>query len=746
MKKGSLSKKISLILLAMIIISTSIIGIISYIIYRTDSIDHQAQSSMQIATTIADSINSDEIKNSFETNTTNEYWTKTQSYLSNVKEKTGAAFVYIYDSNYSDVFRQYAAASSEGSDPSLAAFGTEDFVENYDPSIISTIEYQRPTFSSIYSAGEYGMLVSGFAPILDDQGQTIAVVGVDLYMNNVLATSNNFAIKIIIVIAISSILFILLSLKFLNKNLAKPIKALSEASKKLSIGNMDIELSHASNDEIGDLSNDFMQIRNSLVKLTNNINEMSKIHSQGDNEFYMNASEFSGVYENVATGINKMVSDYVDETKEILKVISGLAVGDFAVDIKKFPGKKAKINTTIEELQYKLEIIGREIAIFVMSATQGNLSQHINLEELSGTWEALGTQLNSFVDAVSNPISQTSKALETISTGNFDIVLESRSLGEFEKMENSLISTSNEIRAYIDEIKTVLSEIANGNLDQEITKEYLGQFSEIKEAIITIIAQLNDMIGSIQIAAQQVSAGSAELAASSEQLAEESSKQTTHVEKLSSIFGKIEEDAKFNTQNAENANKIANISKESALDGNKEMDKLTEAITDIKISSINISQIIKVIEDIAFQTNLLSLNAAVEAARAGTHGKGFSVVAEEVRNLARRSQDSVKATTKLIEDSTKKVDEGTAIAKTTAKALTKIVSDVSEVSELISEISASSESQTKMIIEASESLHEITSSVLINSAASEEASALSEELTAQAQELDELVQGFKLKH
>jgi len=298
--------------------------------------------------------------------------------------------------------------------------------------------------------------------------------------------------------------------------------------------------------------------------------------------------------------------------------------------------------------------------------------------------------------------------------------------------------------APIQEIRVELARLADGDLAAQVRGAYKGDFALLKDALNATTRNLNDLLRAVDAAAHQIQAGSGQISSSSQNVSEGATRSASSIQEISASLSEMAAQTRQNAQSAQQANRIAAKARDAAKSGDQQMHAMTVAMEEIQASSQQISKVIKVIDEIAIQTNLLALNAAVEAARAGDAGRGFGVVAEEVRNLAQRSAQAAKETATMIEGSIAKVAEGGRSARQTQEALGGITASVQEVDTLVSEIAHASTEQATGIAQIEKGLNELETVTQQNSATAEETAAATEELSGQSQELLGMLRRFRL--
>ncbi len=348
---------------------------------------------------------------------------------------------------------------------------------------------------------------------------------------------------------------------------------------------------------------------------------------------------------------------------------------------------------------------------------------------------------------LTKPILELNHTAQQLAAGDLDVHLKITSEDEIGELGESIGKTVARLKqyiVYIDETADVLAHIADGKLGIHLKNDYVGEFQKIKTALLNISSSMNDVMEGINASSERVSVGASELANASQMLAESAELQAASVEQLAATTATVAEHVEESHRDAEASAKQTEKVTLMIEQNQEKMTMMMDAMNEIRQTSQQVVGIIQTIEEIADQTNLLSLNASIEAARAGEAGKGFAVVADEIGKLALESSKAASSTRELIEISMDEISKGNSIATDALNSLKDSVSAVDQVNGMIKKTAENSAVQAENMEQLRIGIDEIARGIQDNSAASQETSATSEELATQADLLNKMVQKFEL--
>jgi methyl-accepting chemotaxis protein len=344
-----------------------------------------------------------------------------------------------------------------------------------------------------------------------------------------------------------------------------------------------------------------------------------------------------------------------------------------------------------------------------------------------------------FAQSISRPLRQVTLMADSIARGDLNIEkLNIQSKDEIRELSDSFSKMIDSFQYKADVLKVISGGDLTGQIVKASEKDQLGQ------SLIEMKDSLNDLLHEISQTIIEVTNGAENVSEAGQHLSRGAIDQASSLEEISSSLSRINGQSRVNAENAMEASSLAKTASLNAEQGNRKMNELMLAMNKINDSSDKISKVVKVIDDIAFQINLLALNANVEAARAGKYGKGFAVVADEVRNLANRSAEAAKETSTMMEVTIKNVNEGKDAAEDTAKQLKEILSGAVKVADFLLEIAQSSNEQAQGVENINIGLEQIDKVTQSNSSSAEESASAGEELAAQALQLKSMIEMFQL--
>lgn len=307
------------------------------------------------------------------------------------------------------------------------------------------------------------------------------------------------------------------------------------------------------------------------------------------------------------------------------------------------------------------------------------------------------------------------------------------------------VNASRQMNVSLDQTRTTVRSACDGDLRARVqTDDKSGDLRQMAESVNSLLANMGNVVSKVKAAADAVYRGAEEISQGNTNLSQRTEEQSASLEETASSMEEMTSTVKQNADNAAQANKLAAAARDQAVQGGAVTGRAVHAMAEINESSRKIADIITVIDEIAFQTNLLALNAAVEAARAGEQGRGFAVVASEVRNLAGRSATAAKEIKSLIQDSVKKVQDGSLLVTQSGDTLQDIVASVKKVSDIVAEIAAASREQSAGIDQVSRAVTQMDEMTQQNAALVEQATAASRAMADQARELNAIMSEYRV--
>jgi len=506
-----------------------------------------------------------------------------------------------------------------------------------------------------------------------------------------------------------------------------PLNVAASYVDRISKGDIPERITDRYNGEFNSIKDNLNVCIDTLKRLLSAREEMSSQHEQGMIDYVIDEWEFSGAYREMAHGINVLVLSHIDVTMRIVDVVGKYAAGDLSVDMDRLPGRTAMITKAIDGVKQNILALHMEIMKLVEAAKAGRLGERGNTDKFAFHFSGMVQGINELLDAVIRPVQEGSNTLAIMATGD---------------------------------------------LTARMTGAYRGDLLLLKESINTVGHSLESALRNVSEAVGSTANASREISSSTEQMAAGAQEQTVQAGEVAMAVEHMTTTIMENSRNANVAAETAKQARVSAEQGGKVvgetvdgMKRIAEVVNrgaatvkELGRSSDQIGEIIGVIEDIANQTNLLALNAAIEAARAGEQGRGFAVVADEVRKLAERTTKATKEISGMIkkiqsdttgavqsmEEGTSEVERGIGLADRAGSSLQEIVGVSQKVTDMVTQIAAASDEQSASSEQISNNVAAIRKVTGETAQGTQHIASAAEELNRLTDNLQRLIAGFKV--
>jgi methyl-accepting chemotaxis protein len=576
-------------------------------------------------------------------------------------------------------------------------------------------------------------VLSAYAPlkIIDLNWGVIA----EIDESEALASINNI-IYITILIAILTTGILIFSAVLFSKTLSEPLIKAVVVAREIADGKLDNIIEVDGKNEVNELLLALQEMQNNLNQRT-----IAAAHELSINTRIKQALDCVSGNVMVLNKDHKIVytNDALNRLFKRHQMTFNLQESDIANSEAQKVLALLNINSTLltgfNTQQTAQSVIGSISLTFIANAVMTPSGEHLGtVIEISDKTLEIDTQ-NEIQQVVDNAL-----------MGNFNerIVIENKIgfFASFSTSINQLIDVSDKVT---NDALRIFSALSKGDLTQQITNQYHGQFDQLKNDANSTVEKLTKIVSQIQQSALNVNNEANHLSEGNEDLHKRTVEQSASLEETNVALLEITSTVTKNSDYAREAHVLSQKARNFAEQGGEVVQKAITAMENINHSTTNISEIISLIDNIAFQTNLLALNAAVEAARAGDQGRGFAVVAGEVRNLAGRSASAAKDIKNLISDSQGKVNDGSTLVSDTGETLKNIINSVTDVSSVVENIASASALQSSSMTEINQTTKHLENITIKNSELVSMASLSSKNLTSHAQELEHLITFFTVE-
>lgn len=594
----------------------------------------------------------------------------------------------------------------------------------------------------------------------------------------------NFKLNIYIMIffgfLISFIAFI-----YSNKKLIIPIRMVTKSMQELSRGNINIQMDFEDG-EVGKMSKAFNIMSDNLQKqkkamvnilngnlnfgievrseydiinikildlknYLNNINfEIKRLSKDIDNGILSSRAdleEFEGIWRILIENINNLVENFVKPIGLTRFYLEKIGKGDIPKLIQddykgEFEDIKNSLNNSIKSINNMIN----DTNYLIDNVVEGKLDVRIDTARHKGEYKRLTKNINSIMEVIVQPIKESSIVLNKLSDGELNYHMNGEYLGDYKIIKDDLNTTIDNLNSYIYEMGNVLDFISKRDFDIEVEYEFKGDFRNVGDYLSSIINNLNEIFKKIKISMDDLNDLSFNVLDLAQKVSASSDIQASKVLNLKENVDFIVDGIESTNKTVSEVEIISNKSIESTKEGKDKMSKMIVAMDNIKEASSNIAKIIKVINEISFQTNFLALNASVEAARAGQNGKGFAVVAQEVRNLANRSSKASSDTEKLIENTLQKVNYGYELSIQASSSMNDISEGNIKTKDLIYDMIKDFENENKILVDIKSDIDDIYEIILDNKDMSLQSKEASEELRDKVEKINKDLKLIKTKN